>query len=117
MNAVTFAVARAADANAAADAGVVSVAGLRQRELACVRAAIARLGISDVQRVGPLVDVYPARPAELEPLRDEFAVCVEHLDAVILTIADEESAARVERERVNDVELAGAHAFPAPRLQ
>ena len=88
-----FAVAGAADANAAPDAGVVAVAGLRQRKLSGIRAPVARFGIGDVQRVGAFIDVHPARPTELEPLIDELPVGIEQLDAIVLTVADEQPAA------------------------
>src|SRR6185295_18425973 len=53
---------------------------------------------------------------ELEPLRDELAVLVEDLDAVVLTVADKQPAPGIEDECVDKVELAGAHAFLPPRL-
>ena len=95
---------------------IESVTGLRKRQLADVRTAVARFGIGDIQRVGLPVDVDAARAAELEPLGDELAVLVEDLNAVVLAIADEQPAARIERQRVRDVEFAGAHPFLAPRL-
>ena len=111
------AVPRAADADAAADARVEAIAGLREREPSRVRAAVPRFRIGDIQRVGLLVDVHPARAAELEPLGDELPVLIEDLNAVVLTIADEHASARIDGERVRDIELARAHAFLAPRLE
>src|SRR5581483_8886398 len=48
-------------------------------------------------RVGHINDVVPgdenpARPAELLPLREEPAVLIEDLDAVVIPVADEEPA-------------------------
>src|SRR5437867_12513814 len=54
-----------------------------------------RLRIGDVDRV-LLVDIDPARTTELLPLRDERAVLVEDLNPVVVAIADEEAAARVQ---------------------
>src|SRR5258708_3613924 len=109
-------IARAADAYPAASSGIQSITGLRKRQLADVRAAVARFGISDIQGIGLPVDVDSARSAELEPLGDELSVLVENLNAVVLTIADEEPTARIERQRVRDVEFSGAHPFLAPGL-
>src|SRR4029079_9781227 len=112
-----FAVAGAADANAAPDAGVVAVAGLRQRELSGVRAPIARFGIGDVERVGAFIDIHPARPAELEPLSENPPARIEQLTTIVLTVAEDQPAACIERHGVNDVEFPGAHALLAPGLQ
>src|SRR5262249_41583210 len=54
-------------------------------------------GVGDVDGV-LLVDVDAARPAVLRPLLDERAVLIEDLDAVVVAIADEQAAARVERQ-------------------
>src|SRR3984893_3427034 len=109
-------IACAADAYPAASSWIESVTSLRKRQLADVRTTVARFGISDIHSVGLPVDVDSARSAELEPLGDERSVLVENLDAVVLTIANEEPAARIERQRVRDVEFPGAHPFLAPRL-
>src|SRR5207247_1754474 len=85
----------AADPDSASNAQVIPVAGLRKPELSGVGAPVARFGVGHIQRVGPLVDVHAARPAELEPLRDELAVRLEDLDPVVLSIAHEEPPARV----------------------
>jgi hypothetical protein len=42
---------------------------------------------------------------------------VEDLNPVVLPIADEQPTARIERKRVDAVELAGACALLAPRLE
>ena len=44
------------------------------------------------------------------PFGDELAVLVQDLHAVVVAIADEEPAARVHRERVRLIELAGTGA-------
>ena len=100
MNAVDLAVLGAADADAALPAVVV----LRHR-----------LGfrVGDVDHV-VLVDEDAARPAELLPLVDELAVLIEDLDAVVVAIADEEPALRVDRERVRLIEFAGRRCRSLP---
>ena len=88
------AVADAADADAALPAVVVLGNGFR-------------FGIGDVDDVVS-VDEDAARPAELVPLIEEVAVLVEDLDAIVLAVADEQPAARVDGDRVRHVELTGA---------
>src|SRR5213593_4561637 len=63
-----------------------------------------------------LIDVNPARPAELFPLCDELAVLVEDLDPVVVPVADEQPAFGIHRERVRLVELAGSGPQLAPGL-
>ena len=74
-----------------------------------------RFGVGDVDRVVAR-NRDPARPAELTPLVDEPAVLVENLDPVVLAIADQQPAARVDRDRVRLAEFAGPCAFAAPLL-
>src|SRR5437867_12651650 len=62
------------------------------------------------------VDVDPARPAELLPLCEEFAILVEDLDAIVAAVADEDLSLRIDSDGMRRVELAGARAFPAPRF-
>ena len=57
------------------------------------------------------VDVDAARPAELAPLGEVLAVLIEDLDAAVGAVADEQPAARIHRERVRHVEVAGARAL------
>src|SRR5689334_11281540 len=73
------------------------------------------LNVSDIDRVVGR-DQQPAGPAKLGPLLEVLAVLVEDLDALVPTIGDEHTAAAVERHGVRHVELAGPHAFFAPRL-
>src|SRR5215813_2336922 len=95
-----LAVSGAADANSRPDTPVVF----------CVR-----LGIRHVNGV-VAIDEDPARPAELLPLRDEIAILVEDLNAVVAAVADEEPPLRIDCDRMRRVELPGTRAFPAPRL-
>src|SRR5262249_3661805 len=81
-----------------ADAAMPAVVVLRDR---------LGLGVGDVDVV-VLVDVDAARPAVLRPFFDERAVLIEDLDPVVVAVADEQSAARVECQRVRLIELAGA---------
>src|SRR6185295_13021441 len=74
-----------------------------------------RLGIGRVEHV-VLVDVDAARPAELPPLLEELAVLIEDLNAAVAAIADEQTSARIERERVRHVELPRARAGRAELL-
>src|SRR5207249_10298586 len=75
-----FAVLDAADANARPDARVI----LR-----------VRLMIGYVKDI-VAVDVDPARPAELLPLCEEFAILVEDLDAIVAAVADEDPSLRID---------------------
>ena len=88
-----LAVARAADPNAVPAAKVEAVAGIGQSVVAQVGPAVARFRISDVQRVGALIDIDAARPSQLEPLREERPVLIQDLDAIVLAIAHEQPAA------------------------
>ena len=74
-----------------------------------------RFGVGHVDHV-VLVDEDAARPAELRPLVDELAVLIEDLDPVVVAIADEQPAARIDRERVRLIELARGpcRACPTP---
>src|SRR6267378_2065686 len=75
----------------------------------------ARLRIRNIDDI-VLVDVDAARAAELRPLVDEVAVLIEDLDAVVAAVAKEQPAARVHRQRVRAVDLAGCAALLAPGL-
>src|SRR5262245_26152927 len=74
-----------------------------------------RLMIGHVKDV-VAVNVDAARPAELLPLRDEIAILVEDLNAIVAAVADEDPSLRIDGDGVRRVELAGPLAFPAPRL-
>src|SRR5262245_40923889 len=76
-----FAVVHAADSDAPLPVGAIArhAAGFR---------------VGDVEHVR-LVDVDAARPAELAPFRDEVALLIEDLNAVVAAIPDEEAAARI----------------------
>src|SRR6266436_4823024 len=106
----------AADANAALRALVKAVTGLRQRQLSGVGPAVPRFGVGHIDHV-VVVDVHAAWPAKLEPLGNESAVLVKNLDAVVLTVADEQPAAGIESQGMNDIELAWAHPFLSPCLE
>jgi uncharacterized protein YbjT (DUF2867 family) len=95
---------RAADTNPLANAGELARAGIGPR-----------LGIGDVDRV-VLGDGDAARPAELMPLRDEPALLIEDLNAVVLAIADEQPSLRVDRDGVRLADLAVARSLAAPLL-
>jgi hypothetical protein len=57
----------------------------------------------------------PARLSELRPRhRQRFSVLIEDLDAVVAAIADEDAAARIDRDRVNRMELTRRPAALAP---
>src|SRR5262249_58483977 len=62
------------------------------------------------------VDVDSARTAELLPLREEIAILVEDLNAIVAAVADEDPSLRIDGDCVRRVELAGGRAFLAPRL-
>src|SRR5262249_5768979 len=62
------------------------------------------------------VDVDSARTAELLPLREEIAILVEDLNAIVAAVADEDPSLRIDGDGVRRVELAGGRAFLAPRL-
>jgi len=55
-----------------------------------------------------------AGPAELRPDRQQFAVLVEYLDAIVAPIADEQPAPGIHRQRVRSLELARPAAMHAP---
>src|SRR5262249_50936442 len=74
-----------------------------------------RLMIGHVEDV-VAVNVDAARPAELLPLRDEIAILVEDLNAIVAAVADEDPSLRIDGDCVRRVELAGGRAFPSPRL-
>src|SRR5262249_31197956 len=100
------AVLRAADPNAALPPGMGQVQALGR--------LVRRLRIRHEQVVVG-VDVDAARPAELIPTRQIFAVLVVDLDPVVVAIADEEALLRVDGERVQARELARA-AWAVARL-
>src|SRR2546428_2529434 len=54
------------------------------------------------------------RPLHIGPLREELAVGAEHLDAVVLAVADEHAAVRVHGDAVREHELARAGPGLAP---
>src|ERR1019366_3310031 len=91
-------------------------AGLRKSELSGIGSAVSRLRISYIHHV-IFVDVNRARPSELIPLRNELPVLIEDLNAVVLTVSDEKPSPRIERQGVNNVELAGPHALFSPGHQ
>src|SRR5688572_22363254 len=93
-----FAVARAADADALLPARII-----RRR----------RIRVDHIQLV-VAVDVETARPPELLPFSDELPFAVEDLDARVAAVADEDAAARVERERMRIAEFARTGAQLAP---
>src|SRR5579884_1893274 len=99
------AVLRAADADAPPPSRVVAVLAFD----------VARFRVGDVEHVA-LVDVKPARPAELLPLGDEAAILVENLDPVVAAVGDEQPSLRIHREAVRLVELDAAGSLPADRL-
>src|SRR5882672_10219426 len=76
---------------------------------------LARRRIGGIENV-VLVDVDPARPAELTPLGEELAVLIEDLDARIRTVGDEEPSLRIHRQPMRRVELARSRALLAPGL-
>src|SRR6516162_1817920 len=96
------AVADAADPDAALPAVVI----LRHR---------FGFGIGHVDDV-VLVDEDAARPAELIPHIEQGAVLVPDLDAVVLPVALEQAAARIHRQRVRGIDVAGGRALLAPGL-
>src|SRR2546428_11612206 len=81
-------VLRAADADAFPDAAELVRAGVGPG-----------FGVGHVHRV-VLRDEDAARAAELPPFVEERAVLIEDLDAVVLAIPNEETPARVHRDRV-----------------
>src|SRR5262245_5047884 len=74
-----------------------------------------RLRVSHINNV-VFINENPARTAELSPFFEEFSVLVENLDAIIIPIADEEPAFRIQSDGVRRVELAWARSFLTPRL-
>src|SRR5205809_4842249 len=93
---------RAADADTALPAVVVA----RHR---------FRLRVGHENRV-LLVDVDPARPAELLPLGQVLAILIEDLNPIVVPIADKQPALRVHRERMRLIEFVRAGASLAPRF-
>src|SRR5262249_43828733 len=73
------------------------------------------LGIGDVDRV-VLRDEDAARPPELTPLVEHTAVLIEDLNAVVLAVADQQPAARIDRDRVRLAQLARSGSLPSPLL-
>ena len=67
-------------------------------------------GIGDVDTV-VLRDRDAARPPELPPLLEKLAALIEDLDAIVLAVADEQPAARVDRDGVRLADLAGPRAL------
>src|SRR5215210_624206 len=65
----------------------------------------------------PVRHAEPARAVQVLPLGLEFAVAVEHLDAMIFTVGDVDPAVGVATDVVHDVEFAFAGAWLAPRQQ
>src|SRR4029453_8548536 len=110
------AVFRTTNPNTAPGARVVCVSSPWKSELSRVRPPIPRFRVGYVEGVGAFVDIEAAGPAELKPLSDELAVLVEDLNAVVLSITDEQASPRIERQRVDDVELTRTHTLPAPGL-
>src|SRR5262249_26495165 len=72
-----------------------------------------RLRVGAVERARR-VDENAARPAELLPFREESALLIEFLDAIVAAIGDEQPSLRVHREAVWRVELSGARSLLAP---
>jgi hypothetical protein len=72
-------------------------------------------GIGDVHSV-VFGDVDAAGTAELRPGVDVIAVLIEDLNAIVGTIADEETPARIDGDGVGRKEFAGARAFVPPGL-
>src|SRR5438128_11903360 len=97
-------VLRAADADAFPDAGQFVRAGVGPG-----------LGVGHVDRV-VLRDEDATRAAELPPLVEELAVLIEDLDAVVLAIPNEETPARVHRDRVRLAHFTAARPFLPPLL-
>src|SRR5438105_3049914 len=93
------AVLDAANADALLDAGVV---------------VLIRLSVGDVDHV-ILANRDAARAAELLPFGDELAIAIEYLDATVGAIAHIDTPLRIERNRVQPIELALALAALAPR--
>src|SRR5262249_45564736 len=93
----------------AADADALLPAGI---DLA---ALIARLMVRRIDVV-VAVDVEAARAPELLPLRKEFAVLIENLDAIVDAIGNEQPASRIHGELMGGVELTRSAAALAPGL-
>src|SRR5262245_57690489 len=98
------AVLRAADTDALLGSHQLMCAGIR-----------TRLRIGDVHRV-VFRDVNPARTAELPPFGDVLPILIEDLNAIVLAVADEQTAARIHRDRVWLANLAGTGSLRAPFL-
>ncbi len=95
----------------ASDLAVLAVSDPADANAALPAVVVARhrfgFGVGHIDHV-VLVDVDAARPAELRPLFDERAVLIEDLDPVVVAVADEQPALRIQRERVRLIELARA---------
>src|SRR5262249_1770722 len=76
----------------------------------------ARLRVGDVHHV-VLRNPEAARPSELFPGVEQLAVLIENLDPVVLAIADEQPALRIERDRVRLADLIRAVAFHSPLFE
>ena len=74
-----------------------------------------RLGIGDINIILD-VDENPARPAELRLLLDEASLLIEDLDAIVVSVSDEQPPFGIERQTVRRVELAGSNPFLSPAL-
>ena len=75
----------------------------------------ARLRVGGVEGV-VFGDVEPADPAEVFGLGQELPVLIEDLQPHVAAVGDEQAAARIEREAVRRLELAGRGPELAPRL-
>src|ERR1019366_2191419 len=74
-----------------------------------------RICVGDIDVV-LLVDVNPARPAELLRLPDKGALLVEDLNSSALAVSDEHPPLGINRDGVQATELARASPFLSPRL-
>src|SRR5579872_1487516 len=63
-----------------------------------------------------LVDEHAAGPAELGPDREQCAVLIKDLDAVITAISYEQPPPAVHGQRMGRFQLTGSAAMPAPLL-
>src|ERR1700676_36757 len=76
----------------------------------------ARLRIGDVKHI-VLIDEDSAGPAELPPFRDEFALLIEDLDAIVAAVGDEQAAFGIERQGMGNVDLSRGGALGSPGLE
>src|SRR6266849_6215222 len=98
------AVVHAADADAPVESRVVAVLSRH----------VTRLGVRDVQSV--VENSNAARTPELPPFSNELASWGENLDAIVIAVADEDAALRIERDGVRTIKLPGPRAFRSPCL-